>query len=461
MKIFLSWSGELSKAVAERLQPWLRAVIQGLNTFISSQDINKGSLWLPKLLEELEKSSHGIICLTKENINSKWLYFEAGALFKSLNESKIYTLLINISPLEIGLPFSSFQGTIFQKKDVFRLIKDIYSSLQTPFEKMDNQQLEKQFDLYWNELEADVKKLLNTQGNERDELQDLAEELLLPVIYREAYAGDLDTVFEWLNTAKKRNVANLAGRLGFVEASLARITGKKYAPNNLEILTHNNNGLNYKSQLELLLFRFAAGYALSEAIIDTNKIDDAPEPISRTIYAILCLWYLYEKNDQKAKDFFIKTEPFKITEDASAYYRAIPMGIICFALGESELGEKYFDLVRKDVSPSQGYPFITILSNLDRLFVNTCIGVDNNNIKDALDIEDLRRKEDARIRDLKGHAWVLIKYADFLIKNEFALESFVKRTKDWKKPLTCSSIILKLKELRKRLISNSGRPLVY
>jgi len=461
MKIFLSWSGELSKAVAERLQPWLRGVIQGLTTFISSQDINKGSLWLPNLLGELEKSSHGIICLTKDNINSKWLHFEAGALFKGLNGSKIYTLLINVSPLEIGLPFSSFQGTVFQKKDVLRLIKDIYSSLQTPFEKMDNQQLEKQFDLYWNELEADVKKMLNTQSNEKDELQELAEELLLPVIYREAYAGDLDTVFEWLNIAKKRNVANLEGRLGFVEASLARITGKKYAPNSLELLTHNNTGLKYKSQLELLLFRFAAGYALSESIVHTNQLEDAPEPISRTIYAILCLWYLNEKNDQRAKEYFVKAEPFKITEDASAYYRAIPMGIICFAFGEGGLGEKYFDLVRKDVSPSKGYPFITILSDLDRMFVNACIGIDNHNIKDTSSIEDIRRKEDARIRDLKGHAWVLIKYADFLIKNELALESLVGRTKNWKRPLTTSSIILELKKLRKRLISSSGQPLLY
>jgi hypothetical protein len=82
MKVFISWSGSLSKSVAEKLRPWMREIIQGLEPFVSSLDIQKGNLWLTELMNELEGSSIGIICLTKENLNSKWLLFEAGALFK-------------------------------------------------------------------------------------------------------------------------------------------------------------------------------------------------------------------------------------------------------------------------------------------------------------------------------------------------------------------------------------------
>jgi hypothetical protein len=449
MKIFISWSGKLSKAVAERLRAWLRQMIHGLDPFVSSQDIEKGNVWLAELIKELEQSSIGILCLTRENLNSKWMLFEAGALFTSLGKSKIYPLLINITNLELDLPLSSFQATSIQKEDFYKLIKSIYQSLENRL--ISEQELEKQFNLLWGEMELDIKQLLSSATEETNELQDLTEQLLLPVIYREALAGDLETVFEWLRIAKLKRVANLEGHLGFVEASLARITGKRQAPASLKQLSIQNNYFSCKAHLELLFFNFAAGIRFNDSFVDVGLIENSPESVKRTGFAVLALWQLREKNKEKAYEFFSRSDPDNITNYASDYYRAIPMGILSFAFGKGDLGEQYFDLVRSDIMPNDGYPFISMVLEFDRMFVNRCIGFETGNI------------DDKRFRDLRGHIWVLIKYLDLICETQEILQTIVKRTQNWKVPLTKEVLVSKLTKLKKKYVSTSGRegPLVY
>jgi hypothetical protein len=45
MEIFISWSGDLSKKIAEQLKIFLPSVIQSLKPFYSSEDISKGKRW--------------------------------------------------------------------------------------------------------------------------------------------------------------------------------------------------------------------------------------------------------------------------------------------------------------------------------------------------------------------------------------------------------------------------------
>jgi hypothetical protein len=49
MEIFISWSGNRSKAIAELLKRWIKQVLQGTQPWISTQDIESGSLWFSEL----------------------------------------------------------------------------------------------------------------------------------------------------------------------------------------------------------------------------------------------------------------------------------------------------------------------------------------------------------------------------------------------------------------------------
>src|SRR5262245_52493556 len=80
MKVFISWSGDRSRQLAEALKWWLRAVIQRLEPWLSTEDLQKGTKWGGLLSAALETTDVGIVCVTRENCSSAWLLFEAGAL---------------------------------------------------------------------------------------------------------------------------------------------------------------------------------------------------------------------------------------------------------------------------------------------------------------------------------------------------------------------------------------------
>lgn len=79
MKVFISWSGKVSQDVALILKDWLPSVIQRVNPYVSSEDIQKGTNWNRDISKELESTDFGIICLTKGNAKAPWINFEAGA----------------------------------------------------------------------------------------------------------------------------------------------------------------------------------------------------------------------------------------------------------------------------------------------------------------------------------------------------------------------------------------------
>lgn len=96
LKVFISWSGEESHKVALVLREWLPSVIQSITPYVSSEDIDKGTRWASDIAGELDESSFGILCVTKDNLNAPWLNFEAGALGKSVDKSRVCPFLFRI-----------------------------------------------------------------------------------------------------------------------------------------------------------------------------------------------------------------------------------------------------------------------------------------------------------------------------------------------------------------------------
>jgi hypothetical protein len=119
MKVFLSWSGQRSKAVADVLAKWTPHVIQAVEPWISSA-IDKGARWQSETAARLEDVKVGIVCLTPGNLSEPWILFEAGALSKTTGSS-VCTFLLDLTPADIAPPLAQFQHTTFQKEDVLKV----------------------------------------------------------------------------------------------------------------------------------------------------------------------------------------------------------------------------------------------------------------------------------------------------------------------------------------------------
>lgn len=158
MKIFLSWSGDRSQAVATLLKNWLRLVIQSLDPWLSSQNIENGSLWFNELTTQLQEITTGILCLTHENKNKPWILFEAGALAKGLTTSRVCTLLIDLEPKDIEPPLSQFNHTKVTRDGLRKLIGDLNARLGD--KALEESILTEAFDAHWPRFETQYKAIL-------------------------------------------------------------------------------------------------------------------------------------------------------------------------------------------------------------------------------------------------------------------------------------------------------------
>ncbi|WP_299534603.1 toll-Interleukin receptor [uncultured Herbaspirillum sp.] len=160
MKVFLSWSGERSKATANLLSDWLCCVIQASRPWISTRDLDRGSLWFGEINDQLKDTTVGIICLTQENKTRPWILFEAGALAKGLSTSRVCTLLVDLEPKDIEDPLAQFNHTFPTRESVFGLVKTLNAALSNA--GLNPQVLEQVFDTYWPQFEQRFANLLET-----------------------------------------------------------------------------------------------------------------------------------------------------------------------------------------------------------------------------------------------------------------------------------------------------------
>jgi len=181
MKVFLSWSGLRSKAVAESLRDWLPFVIQAVQPWISASDIDKGTRWGAEVAAQLQEVRVGIVCLTADNLKAPWLLFETGALSKTLEETFVCPYLLDIDPTDLTGPFAQFQATKAQKDDTKELLRTINKALGD--DALDEKRLDKQFEKWWPDLDESLRKIPATVEEpqpKRDE-REMLEELLLSV----------------------------------------------------------------------------------------------------------------------------------------------------------------------------------------------------------------------------------------------------------------------------------------
>jgi hypothetical protein len=152
MKLFISWSGERSKALALALKEWFPLVLHYADPWLSEADIEAGQRWADAVAKELDACNFGILCVTRENLNSPWVLFEAGALAKSLEGGRVIPLLLDLDFREISGPLAQFQAKKCERAGLLETIQSINQSAANPTDDRYKQL----FDALWPELEKKI-----------------------------------------------------------------------------------------------------------------------------------------------------------------------------------------------------------------------------------------------------------------------------------------------------------------
>jgi hypothetical protein len=164
LQIFISWSGEKSKGIAQALHKWLPEVLAHSEAWMSDTDILKGTDWRQKVKQSLEQSSIGVLCLTSENLAKPWILFEAGALALNQKSSLIIPYLIDVTSRDIVGPLDQFNAALANKEETKKLVEGINKALGDL--ALEDYKIRVLFNQGWPKLQKVLKKVTGDKDKE-------------------------------------------------------------------------------------------------------------------------------------------------------------------------------------------------------------------------------------------------------------------------------------------------------
>lgn len=169
MKIFISWSGDLSKSVAAAFHSWLKLVLTGCEPFMSDEDIDKGTRGLSEIAEQLEKANVGLLCMSKQNIDRPWINFEAGAISKKVGKGLVMPFLIDLSKSEVPQysPLTQFQMTVNSEEDIRKMVHSINRSGGSEY--LSHETVDEYLDAFWGRLSDAIARAMSINEEKANE----------------------------------------------------------------------------------------------------------------------------------------------------------------------------------------------------------------------------------------------------------------------------------------------------
>ena len=139
-------------------------------------------MWLPEIDKELNDTDFGIVCVTKQNVDAKWLNFEAGALSRKVGAKRelMPVLLIDFDTTgDVEGPITGFQMKMANREDFFDIMKDLNAADLGP--KIKEEILRSRVDAAWPAIELEVEKVRSAAasiGVDKRDDDDKLEEIL-------------------------------------------------------------------------------------------------------------------------------------------------------------------------------------------------------------------------------------------------------------------------------------------
>ncbi|MDR0918748.1 MAG: toll/interleukin-1 receptor domain-containing protein [Oscillospiraceae bacterium] len=230
MKIFISWSGETSNKIAEILKRFMEEFYNDVEIFLSSHSIEKGTRPISEISKELENCNYGLICLTKTNLDAPWILYEAGALSKFIETSRIVPLLFGVSEISPKNPLNNFQGVIhWEKEDEYKKsMKKLFYQIKD--KEMTDKTFDVIFEKFFPDFKDEVEKLLEIENKSSATKDKTQKEKIDEVIEKQ---GDISYSLNMILDLIRQNnemTYELQKNNEKIEDPLRNVTGYKRVP---------------------------------------------------------------------------------------------------------------------------------------------------------------------------------------------------------------------------------------
>lgn len=132
-KIFISWSGDLTKEIANNFFNLLNNVFSNMcSRIFFSRNIEYGKYWYDRINNNLEKASYGVVFLSKNNLNSPWLNYELGGLSVGNTENLTF-FRVNQNVDTSHSPVNARQECPFTNRDINTLLQNIKNKMNLQY----------------------------------------------------------------------------------------------------------------------------------------------------------------------------------------------------------------------------------------------------------------------------------------------------------------------------------------
>lgn len=253
VKIFLSWSGEQSRQLADAFANWLPNVLQHVEPYISSKNIGLGERALDNIKNELETSSFGIVFVTKENIKAPWINYEAGAISNSLGVKKVIPVMYDCELIDLdNSPLRQFQAAKdLEQENVGRIIMAI-NSVSEEF-KLSDDRVERAFNQWWGVLKDELAKIKTIGNSAKVNEKELSVEEMTRATYRLLQSGYIENTTNMellLENEVEQNNRNIARKINKIILKFE----KELKLDNIESIINydRKNSLNAIEELKVL-----------------------------------------------------------------------------------------------------------------------------------------------------------------------------------------------------------------
>jgi TIR domain len=238
VKLFLSWSGDSSRKIAEIFKDWLFPFSNELDIFFTPDGIEAGKRWTNELSQKLQDCEIGIFVYTRQNLDSLWMAFEAGALSKRIDTGRVIPLIFGEPELKLKQPLAQFQAKRFSERGIFETLEAVNNCLSS---KKTKEELTSLLKFTWATLDEKVTQVLEIESdsempldsNDRIDVSEILNNLYSLIrtspVYSTDFAKDISELVEQIKTTNRGSYLFIDGeKPAFAALIAATMRAKRY-----------------------------------------------------------------------------------------------------------------------------------------------------------------------------------------------------------------------------------------